>query len=86
MHLLQSPLLAKIPGLNHGFTTLQTPLEFSRELTRSLATAKQVHKNNLIWADAPEEREREADAVATFSQTTGVGVYPPTALPSWPWP
>jgi copper oxidase (laccase) domain-containing protein len=61
-----SPLLASVPGLTHGFTNKKISRDELLELDHQAAIGKQVHGDLLIWADKPENRLREADAVATF--------------------
>lgn len=82
-HLIQSPLLAAIPGLSHGFLSGHTP-EGKAEIQRlevSIATAQQVHGAELLWVAAPEKRARPADAVATLTPGLGAGVYSADCTP-----
>ncbi len=80
-NLTLSPLLATIPSLHHGFTGLLTPKDEVALLDQQTATAKQVHKAELIWVDAWEKRARDADAVATFVPGLAIGVYSADCTP-----
>lgn len=70
---VQSPLLSSIGGLVHAFDPGTPPLE--------VATAKQVHKSQCIWAERLEKREREADAIATKNPGLAVGIYSADCTP-----
>lgn len=75
--LIQSPLLASNSFLSHGFLSNHTPAARD-ELDRaepSIATVKQVHKNDVVWASTPEKRMRDADGIGTFTPGLAVGVY-----------
>lgn len=77
----QSLLLAKIPGLKHGFTNLTMPEAEIKALEAATTTAKQVHKADLIWVEKFEKRARDADAVATFSAGLPIGVFSADCTP-----
>lgn len=79
--LTQSSLLQGLPNLHHGFTNLSVPkAEVEKQNTRT-ATAKQVHKADLVWVDKLEKQAREADAIATFQPNLPVGVYSADCTP-----
>lgn len=78
---VQSNLLAAVPGLVHGFTSKEMPKPRREELDRRTATAKQVHKDQLLWVTALEKKQSEADAVATFTPGLPVGVYSADCVP-----
>jgi YfiH family protein len=73
----QSPLLSSVPGLLHGFTSK----EDAEPIDASVARAKQVHKTDLIWVTHIEKREREADALATFTPGLAIGVSSADCVP-----
>jgi YfiH family protein len=81
MPLTLSPLLGSVPGLTHGFTNKQVSRLEAAALDAATATAKQVHKADLVWITKWEKREREADAVATFTPNLAVGVYSADCTP-----
>lgn len=71
--LTKSALLSRVPGLTHGFTNKHVTTEELAGLDQVSAIAKQVHGDKILWAEAPENRQREADGVATFSRGLTVG-------------
>jgi YfiH family protein len=77
----QSPLLAAVPGLRHGFTGKLTSPEENAALDATVATARQVHRAGLLWVEAYEKKAREADAVATLRPGLAVGVYSADCTP-----
>ncbi len=77
----QSALLGTLTNLRHGFTNLRVPKAEVEAQNRRTATAKQVHKADLIWVNALEQRAREADAIATFTPNLPVGVYSADCTP-----
>jgi YfiH family protein len=81
--IIQSALLTKVPGLRHGFLANHTPGgrdALDRE-EPSIATVKQVHGDVLLWTDKAEQRQREADALATCKPGLKVGVYSADCTP-----
>lgn len=77
----QSKLLLRIPGLVHGFTTKRQSREEVEAQEARTATAKQVHKADLLWVSALEKRQHEADAVATTTPRLPVGVHSADCTP-----
>lgn len=77
----QSKLLAALPGVQHGFTSRDMPKADADALDTVVATAKQVHKADLIWVGGYEKKARDADAVATFTPGLPVGVYSADCTP-----
>ncbi|MGZ3652176.1 MAG: polyphenol oxidase family protein [Bdellovibrionota bacterium] len=76
-----SPLLHRVPGLVHGFTNKAITREEANALDAEVATAKQVHKADLIWVTQFEKKARDADAVATLTPGVAVGVYSADCTP-----
>ncbi len=76
-----SPLLTKVNGLKHGFTNLGMTKEEITALDARTATAKQVHKADLLWVERFEKRNREADALATLIPGLSVGVFSADCTP-----
>lgn len=81
MQLTQSKLLSTVPGLTHGFTNKHVTRDEAASLDAETATAKQVHKAELVWVTRREKKERDADAVATFMPGLAVGVYSADCTP-----
>ena len=79
---IQSKLLASVPGLIHGFTSKEMPKPSREALDRRVASARQVHKAELLWVSKLEKGEHEADAVATFTPGLPVGVYSADCVPT----
>jgi YfiH family protein len=81
MPLTHSPLLDSVTGLVSGFTNNELSREEINALDAETATAKQVHKADLAWVTRREKKERDADAVATFTPGLAVGVYSADCTP-----
>jgi copper oxidase (laccase) domain-containing protein len=79
--LTQYPLLLKLGGLHHGFTNSSFSRDEIAILDSSTATAKQVHKDKLIWVDAFEKRAQDADGLATFNPGLSIGVFSADCTP-----
>lgn len=79
--LIQSSLLNKIPGIQHGFTTKLLPLSEQEEIENKTCTVKQVHKDLMVWIDHFEKRKQEADALATQIPLLPLGVFSADCTP-----
>lgn len=79
--IIQSSLLNKIPGIQHGFTTKLLPLSEQVEIENKTSTVKQVHKDLLVWIDHFEKRKQEADALATQTPLLPLGVFSADCTP-----
>lgn len=79
--ILQSKLLSQQNDIEHGFTTSTLPKQELEALEQMSASAKQVHKTELLWVNHPQKKAMEADAVATESENLPVGVYSADCTP-----
>jgi len=81
--LISSALLKSMPGISHGFLTNHEPGASAAfdQAEPGISTASQVHGNQLLWVNRMEKREREADALATFTPGLKVGVYSADCTP-----
>jgi polyphenol oxidase len=80
--ILHSPLFSSLPGLSHGFTTLELIQGDLSQISQKVSTLHQVHGNSLFWAQSFEKKERKGDALATRKGGLAVGVYSADCLPA----
>lgn len=79
--MIHSELLGRVPGIDHGFSTLATPPAKNRELDGKVSTGQQVHRDGFLWPVQFERRKSEADAVGTTTPGFYVGVYSADCAP-----
>jgi len=81
--MIQSTLLRSLPGITHGFVSNHTPAarDALDAAEPTVATVKQVHRDTVLWASAPEKRARDADGLGTHTPGLSVGVYSADCTP-----
>ncbi|MCO5143670.1 MAG: polyphenol oxidase family protein [Oligoflexia bacterium] len=70
----------KIKNLTYGFDIRYLAESQPNEIVKTIATVKQVHKDQLHWITSFEQQKNEADALATIAPIA-IGVYSADCCP-----
>lgn len=83
MKAVTSELLKKIPGLKHGFGTIEEPIPSALDPFWSSAhpSWKQVHGTNWVEVRSPHQKCGETDALISFSRGLPVAVVTADCVP-----